>query len=147
MLKPGVDKKDLKVKKSGIANSGKGLFTKVDIPKGTIIVQYRGTVSTWKEADHRDGANPYLYYINRNIVIDAAPHKQYLAGYSNDANGLIRQKGLRNNAEYVERNGKVYIKASRDIPKGSVILVGYGKEYWDSIRYNKKLDEKEKRAN
>ena len=140
MLKPEIDKKHLKVKKSGLPGSGKGLFTKIDIPKGTIIVEYKGRVSTWKEANHRDGANPYLYYINRNIVIDAAAHKQHLARYANDAKGLTRQKGLRNNAEYLERDGKVFIKASRNIPAGSEILVGYGREYWDAIRFNKKLE-------
>jgi hypothetical protein len=33
----------------------------------------------------------------------------------------------------------VYIDATRDIPAGAEILVDYGKEYWDVIRYNQKI--------
>ena len=78
--------------------------------------------------------------MNRNHVIDARPFKKALAKFANDAKGLKRVKGLTNNAEYVEENGKVYIKSKKDIPAGSEIFVGYGKDYWDTIRYNLKID-------
>jgi len=35
-------KKQLYIKKSGIPNAGKGLFTKKPIPKGTGIIEYTG---------------------------------------------------------------------------------------------------------
>ena len=131
--------KDLVVKRSTIPNAGKGLFTKVFIPKGSRIVEYKGRVSTWKDVDHNDGKNGYIYYVTRNHVIDAATYKKALARYANDAKGLQRVTGINNNCIYHFSNGKVYIEAVKDIPPNSEILVEYGKEYWDVIRHNAKL--------
>lgn len=135
--------KQLLVKKSTLPNAGKGLFTKKTIPKGKKIVEYKGTVSTWKEVDHNEGANGYIYYINKNHVINARPHPDYLARYANDAKGLAQVKGISNNAVYRTDGMKAYIESLREIPAGGEIFVGYGKEYWNTIRYNMKL-EKEK---
>ena len=132
--------KQLYVKHSGIPGSGKGLFTKKFIPKGTRIVEYKGRVTTWKEVKHDDGANGYIYYINKNHVLDAHTFKKALGRYANDAKGLQKIKGMSNNSAYVEENYRVFIEATKDIPANSEILVSYGKEYWDAIRYNIKLD-------
>lgn len=131
--------KSLVVKRSTIPDSGKGLFTKVFIPKGTRIVEYKGKISTWKEVDHDDGKNGYIYYINRNRVIDASSFKKALARYANDAKGLKRIKGIYNNSVYEQNNGRVFIQSTKDIPAKSEILVQYGREYWDVIQYNTKL--------
>ena len=138
--------KQLVVKRSTIPNSGKGLFTKKFIPKGTRIVEYKGKKTTWKEVDIDEGRNGYIYYINRNHVIDAKPYTKYLGRYANDAQGLSKVKGITNNCRYVSDMDtlRVYIEAVKDIPAGREILVQYGKEYWDVIKYNLKLDEKEK---
>ncbi|MFT3824601.1 MAG: SET domain-containing protein [Chitinophagaceae bacterium] len=135
--------KHLEVKRSTIPGAGKGLFTKKEITKGTHIVEYKGKVTTWKDADHRDGKNGYIYYVKRNHVIDASNNEKALARYANDARGLQKVKGIQNNAEYIEDGIRTFIVASKTIVAGSEILVGYGKEYWDAIRYNIKLDEKE----
>lgn len=138
--------KQLVVKPSTIPNSGKGLFTKKFIPKGTRIVEYKGQRTTWKDVDIDEGRNGYIYYINRNHVIDARLTPQHLARYANDAKGITRIKGLNNNCRYLAEldNWRVYIEAVKDIPAGAEILVGYGKEYWDVIKHNKRIDEKEK---
>ncbi|MEP7256797.1 MAG: SET domain-containing protein-lysine N-methyltransferase [Flavitalea sp.] len=135
--------KQLSVKKSTIPDAGKGLFTRKLIPKGSRIVEYKGKISTWKDALHDDGKNGYIYYIKRNHVIDALAYKSYLARYANDARGLKRVKGILNNAEYVEDGLRVFIEAKKDIPANTEILVGYGKEYWDVIRFNIPLWAKE----
>jgi hypothetical protein len=135
--------KELVVKKSTIPMSGKGLFTKVFIPKNTRIVEYKGRITTWKDVDHNDGKNGYIYYINRNYVIDASPNKKALARYANDAAGLKRVKGVSNNSVYRQDNMRVYIESTKDIPANSEILVRYGKEYWDVIRHNMMLRSKE----
>ncbi len=71
-----------------------------------------------------------------------------LARYANDAQGLVKKKGIRNNCAYVVMEGlRVFIQAKKNIPASSEILVGYGNEYWSVIRYNKKLGEKGKRKN
>src|SRR5688500_7722363 len=127
------------VKKSKIPKSGKGLFTKKFIPKGTRIVEYKGRISTWKDVKDEDGKNAYIFYVNRNHVIDALPAKKALARYANDARGLKRIKGLLNNSDYVTDGLKAYIESKRDIPAGSEVLVDYGADYWKVIRENIKL--------
>lgn len=138
--------KQLFVKKSTIPNAGKGLFTKKTIPKGTRIIEYKGKISTWKDVKHDEGENGYIFYVNRNHVINALPYKQALARYSNDARGLTKVKGITNNCDYIIEGKRAFIEAKKDIPAGGEILVGYGKEYWDVIKHNYKLKKKEEAA-
>lgn len=126
------------VKRSTIAAAGKGLFTKKFIAKGSCIVEYKGKITTWKDANHDDGKNAYIYYVKRSHVIDASRRLKVLARYANDAAGLTRIKGITNNSEFVDEGLRVFIYAKKDIPAGSEILVAYGKEYWDVIRQNAK---------
>jgi hypothetical protein len=137
--------KQLYVKTSTLPNAGKGLFTKKFIPKGTRIVEYKGRTRTWKEVQKDEDESPYIYYVKRNFVIDALNDKKALARYANDARGLQRVKDLTNNAEYVEEGVRVFIQAAKDIPAGGEIFVGYGPEYWQVIRHNMRIDEKEKK--
>ncbi|HUP13249.1 MAG TPA: SET domain-containing protein-lysine N-methyltransferase [Niastella sp.] len=137
--------KQLYVKTSTLPNAGKGLFTKKFIPKGTRIVEYKGRTRTWKEVQKDEDESPYIYYVKRNFVIDALNDKKALARYANDARGLQRVKDLKNNAEYIEEGVRVFIEATKDIPAGGEIFVGYGPEYWQVIRHNIRIDEKEKK--
>jgi uncharacterized protein len=141
-----LQEKNLLVKKSGLPNAGKGLFTKIFIPAGTRIVEYKGKITTWKDVEHDEGKNAYIYYVKRNHVIDAGNRKSALARYANDAKGIARINGISNNAEYTEDGLRVYIKAIKDIKVGAEILVEYGKEYWDAIRHNIKMDKKNKKS-
>lgn len=136
-------KKHLEVKPSIIPKAGKGLFTTQPVKKGTRIVEYKGKITTWKEAKQDPGDNAYIFYVNRNHVIDAKRSKAK-ARYANDASGLSRVKGITNNSRYIEDGVKVFIEAKEDIPAGSEILVGYGKEYWDNIKHNRKLRKRKK---
>lgn len=129
----------LVVKKSNLPEAGKGLFAGHFIPKGTTIAEYKGKITTWKEVKLIDNNNGYLYYVNRDHVIDARNDKKSKARYANDARGLKRIKGFINNAIYIESRGRVFIESTRDIAPGEEILVSYGKEYWDAIRYNQKI--------
>jgi SET domain-containing protein len=130
----------LEIKQSRLPDAGKGLFTKKTIRKGTRIVEYKGRITSWGKVNHDKGENGYIYYVKRNHVIDAAKSKKALARYANDARGLKKMKGLTNNAKYAEDGLRVFIEAIKDIPAGSEIFVGYGKEYWDVIRHNRKID-------
>ncbi|HEX8277675.1 MAG TPA: SET domain-containing protein-lysine N-methyltransferase [Segetibacter sp.] len=136
--------KQLEVKESTIPGAGKGLFTNQFIPKGSKIAEYKGKIRTWKEVQY-DDTNYYIFHVNENHVIDAGRHKKSLARYINDAKGLKKIKGLKNNAEFVVDGLKVFVQATRDIAAGAEIFVGYGKEYWDVIRSNQKADAAEKR--
>lgn len=134
--------KHLVVKKSTIPGAGKGLFTKVDIPKDSRIVEYKGRITIWKEVEW-DSHNKYIYTINPKHVIDASRTLKALARYANDAKGLTKLKGVNNNCVYVNDGLRAYIESVKDIPAGSEILVAYGKEYWDVIRQNIKNEQKE----
>jgi hypothetical protein len=137
--------KQLYVKTSTLPGAGKGLFTKKFIPKGTRIVEYKGRTRTWKEVKQDEDESPYIYYVKRNFVIDALNDKKAMARYANDARGLQRVKDINNNAEYVEDGVRVFIEAAKDIPAGGEIFVSYGPEYWQVIRHNMRIDEKEKK--
>jgi SET domain-containing protein len=132
--------KFLRIRKSSLPGAGKGLFTSRFIPKGSLVVEYKGRVTTWKDVDHKEGTNGYIYFIRRNHVIDAGNYRKALGRYANDSLGLKRIPGTRNNAEYLEDGDKVFIRATRDIYPGTEILVSYGKEYWDVIRHNLKVE-------
>jgi uncharacterized protein len=136
-----IQKSSLVVKGSTLFGAGNGLFTKIFIPKGTRIAEYKGRIILWKEVD---ADNPYIYYVKRKHVIDARPYKKAFARYANDAKGLNSAKHIRNNAKYVEDGLRVYIESVKDILAGEEILVGYGKEYWDAIKYNMKNAETSK---
>ena len=128
----------LVIKKSTLPGAGKGLFTRMDIPRKTRIVEYSGSVSKWSELGEDEVDNGYLYYINRNHVINARPFLKALGRYANDARGLTRIKGIRNNSRYVIDKKKVYIESLHPIAAGQEILVAYGKEYWQTIKNNLK---------
>ena len=130
--------KYLVIKQSTLPGAGKGLFTKKAIPKGTRIVEYKGKITTWKEVDHLDGLNEYIFYINRNHVIDGSKHKKAFARFANDAKGSKKNSGLINNCKYVVDGSKVFLESKKEILPNEEILAGYGKEYWDTIRVNKK---------
>lgn len=133
--------KHLFVKDSTIPNAGKGLFTTVDIAKGSRVVEYKGRRTVWSDVKD-DDTNYYIYTINRNNVIDAQKTLSALARYANDAKGLTRVKGLANNCVYVNDGNRAFIEATKNIPAGTEILVDYTKEYWDVMKENMKADGK-----
>lgn len=122
--------KHLIIKKSGLPKAGKGLFTKIDIPKGTRVVEYKGRIQPWREVKDEDGINGYLMYINRSVVINGLAAVKSLARYANDAGGLVRLEGIRNNSEFVSEGKRCFIEATRNIKAGEEIFAGYGREYW-----------------
>ena len=130
----------LVVKTSTIPGSGNGLFTKKEIAKGARIVEYTGEIITWKQANKERSFSPYIFYVNRNHVIDAVNTPESLGRYANDARGMGKVKGLSNNAQFEKDGLQVYLVATKKIPAGGEIFVGYGKDYWDVIRKNAKID-------
>ena len=138
----------LLVKKSTIPGAGKGLFTTKDIPRHTKVVEYGGDHITWAEVRKRYRGSLfdalYLFHLGPNKWIDAQNRTECLARYANDAMGLSRIPGVKNNSEYQIHEGVPYIVATKKIPAGSEIFVSYTKEYWDVIKANIKLANKKK---
>jgi SET domain-containing protein len=128
------------VKRSQLPKAGKGLFTTKKIAKNEKIIEYKGEIIDWKEYEKRvaEDKDGYLFFISKKRCIDAFSTPEHKARYANDAAGLSRVKGLRNNSSYQIFDDKCYIVAEKDIEAGEEIFVNYTKEYWDCIRYNLK---------
>ena len=126
------------VKTSTIPNAGKGLFTNKPIKKHDRVIEYLGEIIDWKEYEKRvkEDKDGYLFFINKNLCIDAYNTPKFKARYANDAMGITRVKGKKNNCEYEIDGKQCFIIAKRDIEAGEEIFVSYTKEYWDCIRYN-----------
>jgi SET domain-containing protein len=73
-------------------------------------------------------------YINQSVVINALPALKTLGRFANDARGLVRLAGFRNNSEYVSEGKRCFIEATRNIKAGEEIFVNYGREYWSLIK-------------
>ena len=136
------------IKKSTLPGAGKGLFTLNDIKKGKLICEYEGERITWAEATERNEENKggYVYYINDNNCVDAWAYKNTFGRYANDAAGLTRLKGERNNSIYDVVRNKVFIRATRNIAAGSEIFVSYGSAYWNVMRQEMEAAEKKRRS-
>ena len=98
--------KFLFIKKSQLPNAGKGLYTKKEISKGVRIVQYKGKLRKWRDVKHLDGHNGFLMYITRHAVIDGSANVKAFARFANDAKGLVKIAGLKNNCEFVSEIGR-----------------------------------------
>lgn len=124
------------VKKSRLPDAGKGLYTTKNIRKDAKIIEYRGEIIGNREYRRRARMqkDQYLFYVSTKRCIDAMHTPQYKARYANDAAGLTRIKGIRNNSDYIIYGNKCYIVASRDIKAGEEIFVNYTKPYWDYMR-------------
>ncbi len=126
--------KHLYLKTSRIPGAGKGLFTRVGIPKGTRITEYKGRIQSWKDVKDQDGHNAYLFRVNSRVTINALNYKKSFGRYANDAKGFERVKGLHNNADYETEGNRCYLDAIRNIKKGEEILVEYGGNFWALLR-------------
>lgn len=128
----------LYVKKSKIPKAGKGLFTSKEIKKGEVVCEYEGERITWKECQRRNeamkGKGAYFFHISDKNCIDAQHTPWALGRYANDAAGLTRISGLRNNSHYKVSKGRAYIVASRTLKPETEVLVAYGKDYWDAMK-------------
>lgn len=120
----------LYVKNSQIRDAGLGLYTKIKIPKGACIVEYKGRLVKWVDIKHEDGHNGYLLRVNRSWAIDAKSFKKSFGRFANDARGIQRNEKLKNNAEYLLEGNRCFIYATKVISPNTEVLVSYGSEYW-----------------
>jgi SET domain-containing protein len=124
------------IKKSKLPGAGKGLFTTKAIRKEGKIIEYRGEIIGYNEYRRRarKEQDHYLFYLRKELCIDSLNTPQYKARYANDAAGITRVKGLRNNSDFVIFDDKCFIVASKNIKRGEEIFVNYTKPYWDCMR-------------
>ncbi len=124
------------IKRSGLPGTGKGLYTTKAIRRDSKIIEYRGEIIGYEEYRRRARREEdhYLFYLRRELCIDAMHTPQYKARYANDAEGFTRKKGKKNNSDYIIFGDKCFIVASRDIRAGEEIFVNYTQHYWKSMR-------------
>jgi uncharacterized protein len=137
-LQPSTKCDMLSVKKSQIPFSGQGLWAEKEFKRGEVIVKYDGDRITWKECERRneaqEGYGGYYLFINKRNCVDAQYTLWAQGRYANDAAGLTRVEGLRNNARYEIIKGEAFIIASRNIKAGEEIFVSYGRGYWSILK-------------
>jgi SET domain-containing protein len=107
----------------GRARTGLGLFATEPIPKGALIVAYRGARIGHAEAERREARGArYIFEINGRWSIDGS-NRRNLARYANHS--------CRPNAESALSKDKLILRAIRPIAAGDEITYDYGKDYFD----------------
>lgn len=111
----------IQTRRSGV--HGKGVFALQGIAEGETIIEYVGEVVTWAEAQERHPHDPtdpnhtFYFHIDEDHVIDAlfGGNSSRWINHSCDAN-----------CEADEVNGRVFIKARRNIVAGEELNYDYG---------------------
>lgn len=135
----------VKVKKSQLPKAGNGLFALKAFRRGDIVCEYEGEIVTWAECERRsdEGHEGYVFFFSKNRCVDAYFTPWAFGRYANDARGIGRVEGLRNNAQYEikTRNGekRVFIVATMSIQPGEEIFVHYGDDYWRYLTATRSL--------
>ena len=102
---------------------GKGVFALQPIAAGTRIIEYVGEVITWREALRRhphDPDNPqhtFYFHLDDHHVIDG--------GHGGNAARWINHS-CAPNCEAEDIDGRVYIRALRDLVPGEELFFDYG---------------------
>jgi SET domain-containing protein len=106
----------------GRSRTGLGLFATEPIAKRTFIVEYSGRLLNNQQAEAMEDKNSkYLYELNSRWTIDGSSRKN-IGRYANHS--------CRPNAESDRRQGKVFIRAIKNIKPGEEITYGYGRDYF-----------------
>ena len=122
----------LRVKQSPIA--GMGLFATRDFRRGEHITDYTGDELV---LNHDRVGGPYALALTKRKAIDAARTNTAYGRWANDPHG----SDMNPNAEFVinRATGTGRLRASKDIAKGSEVLVNYGPAYWRAFGPQAKL--------
>jgi len=112
---------------------GKGLkgyvlFANKTFEKGRIIIEYVGKLLTDRQAETKKRYKQYMFDVKSNgkviFVIDGANSKYASAAKFVNTTEIFFDK--HRNAEFVQYNQKIYLKASSKIKEGDEIIAFYG---------------------
>ena len=110
----------IQVRRSGV--HGKGVFALQAITEGDTLIEYKGEVISWAEALERHPHDPgqpnhtFYFHVDDDRVIDGAVHGN-AARWINHA--------CEPNCEAEDRDGRIFIKALRDIKPGEELFFDY----------------------
>jgi SET domain-containing protein len=102
---------------------GKGVFAVQDLAEGEVLIEYVGEIINWKEAlrrhphDPKDPNHTFYFHIDEDHVIDAK--------HGGNSSRWINHS-CKPNCEADEQDGRVFIKALRNIPAGEELFYDYG---------------------
>ncbi|WP_442907457.1 SET domain-containing protein [Hydrogenophaga sp. BPS33] len=111
----------IQTRRSGV--HGKGVFAVADLVEGEPLIEYVGEIITWKEAlrrhphDPSDPNHTFYFHIDEKHVIDAK-----VGG--NSARWI--NHSCKPNCEADVEDGRVFIRARRDIKAGEELFYDYG---------------------
>jgi hypothetical protein len=111
----------IQTRRSGV--HGKGVFAVRDIAAGETLIEYKGEVISWKEALRRHPHDPsqpqhtFYFHVDDKHVIDGRVDGN-AARWINHA--------CDPNCETDEVDGRIFIKAARDIAAGDELNYDYG---------------------
>ncbi|MGJ7545019.1 SET domain-containing protein [Variovorax sp. LT1R16] len=118
---PSIPGRRIQTRRSGV--HGKGVFAVQDVAEGETLIEYKGEVISWKEALRRhphDPAQPnhtFYFHIDDKRVIDGKVDGN-AAKWINHA--------CDPNCEADEIEGRIFIKALRNISAGEELNYDYG---------------------
>lgn len=111
----------IQVRRSGV--HGKGVFALQAIPAGEVLIEYVGEIIGWPEAlrrhphDPSDPNHTFYFSIDDDHVIDA--------NVGGNASRWINH-ACEPNCQADEQDGRVFIKALRDLQPGEELFYDYG---------------------
>lgn len=125
----------LYVQASQIKNSGKGLFTAINLYKGEIIALYSGKILTDKQIKNKvlKGKDKYFIHMLDGTILDSMSTFCF-AKFANDAKGINKSIFKNNSKITLSEENKVCLLATRNIKAKKEIFCSYGKEYWKKLR-------------
>jgi uncharacterized protein len=118
---PRGDNRRVQTRRSGI--HGKGVFALQDIPEGETIFEYVGEIISWQVAQERhphDPSNPnhtFYFHLDEHRVIDGLVGGNSSRWINHSCDG---------NCVADEEEGRVFIRARRDIAPGEELCYDYG---------------------
>jgi len=113
----------IQVRRSGV--HGRGVYALRKIRKGETIIEYKGEMITWKQAERRHPHNPddpdhtFFFHIDEKHVIDAN-----VGG--NAARWINHACDPNCESDVDEEKHRVFIKALRKIKPGEELFYDYG---------------------
>jgi SET domain-containing protein len=119
--KPAAGGRRIQTRRSGV--HGNGVFAVQNLAEGEVLIEYVGQIISWKEAlrrhphDPSDPNHTFYFHIDENRVIDAK--------YGGNSSRWINHS-CAPNCEADEDEGRVFIKALRNIKAGEELFYDYG---------------------
>ena len=132
------DEKDyLYIKRSGITNAGKGLFSSIPVYKNEIVAVYRGEILSKSEATSRakKGLDAFFIIMPTGSVLDSN-NTVCFAKFANDALGFSASKFKNNSTIVLDSKNQICLVAIQKIKANQEIFCSYGKAYWNNFNKN-----------